>query len=67
MSAIGGTHPCPGPWCQRQVPEAQVSCRQHWFTVSKETRARVWAAYQGHRGSAEHLEAIAQAITEMNQ
>ena len=38
-------HECHWPDCTRQVPPAMWGCRQHWFTLPKRLRDRVWAAY----------------------
>lgn len=58
------THECPGNGCERQVAASMLACRTHWYRVSKQTRARVWAAYRA--GSDDHLPAMQQAIKEMN-
>lgn len=59
------SHKCPGTDCERQVPAAQLACPTHWFKVSLTTRNRVWRAYR--TGSTDHLEAVSQAIEEMNR
>jgi hypothetical protein len=66
MTALSSHHQCPGAGCTRTVPNRMIACRTHWYWVSKATRDRVWATYYAGRGSDEHLDAIADAITEMN-
>lgn len=39
-------HKCPAPGCTRDVPSSMLACRPHWFSLSKELRARVWAAWR---------------------
>jgi hypothetical protein len=38
-------HACHWPRCERQVPPAAWGCREHWFRLPKEIRARIWNAY----------------------
>lgn len=60
------THVCPYPGCDLDIGHADLACAPHWYTVSKPTRDRVWAAYRnGTR--AEHVAAIQDAIDEMRQ
>lgn len=60
---MGDKHECPYPGCHRQVNANMLACRNHWFTVSKPTRDRVWDAWV--QRSNDHLAAITQAIEEM--
>lgn len=39
-------HTCHWPGCEREVPPAMWGCRQHWFTLPKALRDRVWRAYR---------------------
>lgn len=39
-------HTCHWPGCKKQVPPAMWGCREHWFTLPKELRDKVWAAYR---------------------
>lgn len=59
------THQCPGAGCTVQVRQSQLACRQHWSRVSRATRTAVWDAYRSG-DTAAHMEAMADAITEMN-
>jgi hypothetical protein len=60
------THECPRNGCTRRVPARMLACRSDWYRVSAPTRQRVWETYRAAPGSAAHLEACAQAISEMN-
>lgn len=39
-------HTCHWPGCNKQVPPAMWGCKQHWFTLPKNLRDRIWVAYQ---------------------
>lgn len=39
-------HTCHWTDCQREVPPAMWGCRQHWFTLPKSLRDRIWATYR---------------------
>lgn len=39
-------HFCHWPGCERAVPPAMWGCRQHWFTLPKTLRDRVWREYR---------------------
>lgn len=39
-------HHCHWPGCNKQVPPAMWGCRQHWFKLPAELRAKVWREYQ---------------------
>lgn len=39
-------HGCHWPGCTQHVPPAMWGCKRHWFTLPKELRDRVWAAYR---------------------
>jgi len=60
-------HTCPGPGCTASVPTHMLACRRHWYQVSPATRAWVWQAWANGAGAgtADHMAAIDQAITEM--
>lgn len=55
---------CPIEGCTARISGINIMCRDHWGVVSPETQRRVWRLYRGNRGSAEHLGAINDAITE---
>lgn len=38
-------HTCHWPGCQKHCPPARWGCPGHWFTLPKELRDRIWAAY----------------------
>ena len=38
-------HTCHWPGCQRHVPPKLWGCAPHWFTLPKDLRDRIWAAY----------------------
>jgi len=55
-------HRCPAPDCRNQVPDNQLACRMHWFTLPLPIRKKVWHAYRVYGpGSLDHLEAITEA------
>lgn len=39
-------HTCHWPGCKRQVPPAMWGCKQHWFKLPANLRARIWATYR---------------------
>jgi hypothetical protein len=39
-------HTCHWPGCETVVPPAMWGCRQHWFTLPKALRDRIWATYR---------------------
>lgn len=39
-------HVCHWPGCTKQVKPAMWGCVQHWFTLPKLLRERIWRAYQ---------------------
>lgn len=39
------SHECPAPRCEVWVPDNQLACKQHWFALPKELRARIWNHY----------------------
>jgi hypothetical protein len=39
-------HVCHWPGCGRQVPPAMWGCREHWFSLPKPLRDRIWATYR---------------------
>jgi hypothetical protein len=43
--AVQLVHTCHWPGCTRQVPPARWGCPHHWFTLPKDLRDRIWAAY----------------------
>jgi len=38
-------HKCFHPYCDTTVPITMFGCRQHWFSLPKELRDEIWAAY----------------------
>lgn len=41
-----GNHHCHWPGCERKVPPAMWGCRQHWFRLPAELRAKVWRTFR---------------------
>lgn len=39
-------HECHWPGCKKQVPPAMWGCYQHWMTLPKRLRDKIWAAYE---------------------
>ena len=39
-------HTCHWIGCKKQVPPAMWGCRQHWFTLPKKSRDKIWVAYR---------------------
>jgi hypothetical protein len=39
------SHTCHWPGCSRAVPPKMWGCRQHWFSLPKQLRDRIWANY----------------------
>lgn len=39
------SHGCHWPRCKRAVPPKMWGCKEHWFTLPKRLRDKVWAAY----------------------
>jgi hypothetical protein len=54
--------PCPVDGCTGRRTAMQVMCGGCWFKVPKPLRDRIWRLFKTARGSAEHLQAIRQAI-----
>jgi hypothetical protein len=40
------SHHCHWPGCDKQVPPAMWGCREHWFTLPKYLRDKIWKAYR---------------------
>jgi hypothetical protein len=61
------SHECPGPGCSIPVNDDKLACRAHWFQVPMRVRNRVYSAWArgAGAGSAEHREAMIQAIAFM--
>lgn len=60
-------HECPGPGCTKSVSPRMLACKRHWNQVSSATQQwvyRAWANGLGS-GSADHMRAMDQAISEM--
>lgn len=41
-------HRCPSPGCTARVPHGRFACRSHWFTIPKNLRDELWAAFRNH-------------------
>ena len=39
-------HRCHWPQCNRQVPPAMWGCRDHWYTLPKYLRDKIWQTYR---------------------
>lgn len=39
-------HECHWPGCTKQVPPAMWGCREHWYTLPKHLRDRIWRTFQ---------------------
>lgn len=59
-----GTHKCPAPGCEAQIPAAKLMCPDDWAQVPTPLKQEVYAAWnRGHgRGSLRHLRAVQAAI-----
>lgn len=57
----GPTHPCPAPDCIVQVPQSQLACRAHWYSIPVEIRSRVWSGYRSNDVTG-HTQATEDAI-----
>lgn len=66
---MADNHRCPGPGCTVQVDPGRLACPHHWYQVSRDTRTRVWRAWDNGwgAGTAEHADAIMAAIAEMRR
>jgi len=53
--------------CGRQIKRSQLACPTHWALVSKPTQREVYAAYREQPYSARHVQALRDAIEEMNR
>ncbi len=59
---VVSTHTCHWLGCGRAVPPRMWGCREHWFRLPRELRARIRAAYRpgqetDKKPSAEYLQA----------
>lgn len=45
-SAKTGNHHCHWPGCEHQVPPSKWGCSQHWFTLPKHLRDRIWQTFE---------------------
>lgn len=39
------SHHCHWPGCSKEVPPAMWGCKNHWFALPGNLRARIWATY----------------------
>jgi hypothetical protein len=56
---------CPFTGCHRRIPSDRFGCRTHWFSLSSELRARVWAAYNAYRAKEIELRELARLQREI--
>jgi hypothetical protein len=58
------SHRCPSPGCAVDVPDDQLACHTHWYSLPKPMQRAVWAAWDGGHGagSIAHTKAIEAAI-----
>lgn len=59
-------HGCHWPGCDKPVPPAMWGCREHWYTLPKPIRNRIWQTYQtgqeiSKTPSREYIEAAREA------
>ena len=40
------THECHWPGCGKSVPPKMWGCREHWYSLPKPLRDRIWATYR---------------------
>ena len=40
------SHTCHWTGCKRQVPPKLWGCNNHWYTLPKDLRDRIWATYR---------------------
>jgi hypothetical protein len=60
-------HHCHATGCTHPVPPKLFMCRNHWYSLPKDMRDRIWKTYRrgqeiDKRPSAEYLEASRAAI-----
>lgn len=36
---------CPFDGCNNKVPDSMFACRGHWFSLTKQQKARIWKCY----------------------
>jgi hypothetical protein len=53
---------CPVEACRTTIPRTMAMCRDHWRQVPKPIRDRVWRTYREAAGSADHLQALEDAV-----
>lgn len=51
-------HQCPSPVCEHDVPSHKFACHTHWFSLPKEMRDEIWAAYREEPLSDRHHAAM---------
>lgn len=39
-------HTCHWPTCNKAVPPAMWGCREHWYTLPKNLRDKIWKTYR---------------------
>lgn len=40
------SHKCHWPGCEKEVPPKLWGCREHWFSLPKRLRDKIWSTYQ---------------------
>lgn len=40
------TRACPHPDCDVTIPPSLFACRDHWWSLPVELRARIWRSYR---------------------
>jgi hypothetical protein len=63
---VTGKHKCHWPGCEKLVVPAQWGCTQHWYTLPRDIRHKIWHAYRVSQeddkvASAEYIEAAREA------
>lgn len=59
MTPSPSTHPCPARSCGVPVTHDKLACRRHWYTVPKDLRDKLWAAYSDRAAHPmAHLQAV---------
>lgn len=60
------SHECPGKGCTITVPTSQLACRNHWFSLPKPLRDRIWSAYRSD-DTDRHQQAVGEAVSILEQ
>ncbi len=54
-------HECAWPDCAMQIPRELFMCADHWNTLPKLIRHRIWNAFEPGECSTEYLDALSEA------